>query len=286
LKRAQFLGVVGSIGRAVIILLIAGLFGAMLIRMAPGYQASEQELDPRLSRSSLEALRNKDAEVSYIQFLLNLAHGDAGTSRVFKQPVTQLIRERASTTVRSVALGWTAAWVAAFLLAAAVALKTRAITVFMSTMLSGMLLSVPSAVLATLCLVLDLPPAVPIAAVVFPRVFPYLYEQLRSSVNRPHVVMARARGLSGARLFFWHMLPGVLGGILGLAGVSVTLALGASIPVEALADSPGLGQLAWRAALGRDLPVLAAITLLLTAVTVVVNLVSDVAVNRLGARAQ
>jgi len=291
LNKARLLEVAATTGRAIIILLIAGLLGAALIRMAPGFQTSGQELDPRLTRSSIEALRHRDSEqgnlfVSYVRFLSNLAHGDAGTSRVFRQPVAQLIRERAATTVRSVALGWIVAWIAASLLAAAVALKSRAAPLIISTLLSGVLLSVPSAVLATFCLLFDLPPAAAIAAVVFPRVFPYLYEQLRSNVNRPHVIMARARGLSGARLFFWHILPGVLGGILGLAGVSVTLALGAAIPVEALADSPGLGQLAWRAALGRDLPVLVAITLLLTAVTVLVNLLSDVAVDRLGARAQ
>ena len=44
--------------------------------------------------------------------------------------------------------------------------------------------------------------------------------------------------------------------LLALAGVTVSLAFGAAIPVEAIADSPGVGQLAWQAALGRDLPVL------------------------------
>jgi ABC-type dipeptide/oligopeptide/nickel transport system permease component len=62
----------------------------------------------------------------------------------------------------------------------------------------------------------------------------------------------------------------------------VTLAFGASIPVEALADSPGLGQLAWRAALGRDLPVLVMITLMLTAITVLANALADIAVMQFG----
>jgi ABC-type dipeptide/oligopeptide/nickel transport system permease component len=49
------------------------------------------------------------------------------------------------------------------------------------------------------------------------------------------------------------------------------MAFSAIIPVEALSDSPGLGQLAWRAALGRDLPVLVCITLLLAVATVLAN---------------
>jgi peptide/nickel transport system permease protein len=73
--------------------------------------------------------------------------------------------------------------------------------------------------------------------------------------------------------------------VLALGGVSVTLAFGASIPIEALADSPGIGQLAWRAALGRDLPVLVGITLLLTAITIVANVLADIVLVRLGRRA-
>jgi peptide/nickel transport system permease protein len=62
----------------------------------------------------------------------------------------------------------------------------------------------------------------------------------------------------------------------------VTLAFGASIPIEALSDSPGMGQLAWRAALGRDVPVLVTVTLLLTAVTVFSNVIADIAMARAG----
>jgi len=72
--------------------------------------------------------------------------------------------------------------------------------------------------------------------------------------------------------------------MVALGGVSVALAFGASIPVEALADSPGVGQLAWRAALGRDIPLLVSVTLLLTAVTTAANLLSDIAVLRAGVR--
>jgi peptide/nickel transport system permease protein len=150
--------------------------------------------------------------------------------------------------------------------------------------LSGALLSIPAAVVATICLLLRLSPATAIAAVVFPRIFPHAYEQLRASRAAPHVVMARARGLGATRLFLFHVVPPALMPLIALAGVSVTLAFGASIPVEALADVPGLGQLAWRAALGRDLPVLVAVTLLLTLFTVVANLLADLVLARLGRR--
>jgi ABC-type dipeptide/oligopeptide/nickel transport system permease component len=63
--------------------------------------------------------------------------------------------------------------------------------------------------------------------------------------------------------------------VLALGAVSVSMALGAAIPVEALCDSPGVGQLVWKAALARDLPVLVNVTILIATVTAVANLLAD-----------
>ena len=284
------LQIAGRSVRAVIILLISGLLGAALIRMAPGADVDEQDLDPRLSTESVESLRREHAGernplTFYPRFIAGLLRGDAGKSRLFGQPVAQLIGERIPTTVRSVVTGLIAGWCAALLLAGVSVIYRSAAPLLISTLLSGALLSVPSAVIAVVCLLLDLPPSAAISAVVFPRVFPHAYQQLRAGLAQPHVTMARAKGLSGARVFFWHVVPAGFGPMLALAGVSITLAFSASIPVEALADSPGVGQLAWRAALGRDIPLLVTITLLLTGVTLVANLLSDIAMLRVRVRA-
>jgi peptide/nickel transport system permease protein len=63
---------------------------------------------------------------------------------------------------------------------------------------------------------------------------------------------------------------------LALAGVSVSIALGAAIPIEALCGLAGIGDLAWQAALGRDLPLLVNITVLVTLVTMLSNWGADV----------
>jgi peptide/nickel transport system permease protein len=273
--------------RGVTILLISGLAGATLVRLAPGFGVDEQALDPRLSAQSLEALAREHAGernpvAFYLRFLGGLIRGDAGRSAVFGQPVRQLISERAPTTIRGVTAGLALGWSTAVLLAVAAALNRRTPTVLAAMAISGSLICIPSAVLATVCLLLQLSPGIAIAAVIFPRVFPHLYEQLRSSLAAPHVIMARARGLSGTRIFLFHAAPAALMPVLALGGISITLAFGASIPIEALADSPGIGQLAWRAALGRDLPVLVGITLLLTAITISANVLADIVLVRIG----
>jgi peptide/nickel transport system permease protein len=275
--------------RGVTILLISGFAGAALVRLAPGFGMDERVLDPRLSTQSLEAIEREHSSernpvTFYIHFLVGMLRGDAGRSVVFALPVGSLIAERAPRTLQTVTTGLAYGWSAAVLLVAAATLSRRVSTMVAAMAVSGTLLSIPSAVLAAVCLLLRLSPAIAIAAVVFPRIFPNAYELLEASMTLPHVVTARARGVPAPRLFLLHAVPAALMPLIALAAVSVTLAFGASIPVEALADSPGLGQLAWQAALGRDVPVLVTVTLLLTAITVVVNVMADLVMAPLGQR--
>jgi ABC-type dipeptide/oligopeptide/nickel transport system permease component len=74
---------------------------------------------------------------------------------------------------------------------------------------------------------------------------------------------------------FGHVLRPVAPQLLALAGVSVSVAFTAAIPVEALCDLPGLGQLAWKAALSRDLYLLVTLTMIIAVVTLVANSLSD-----------
>ena len=67
--------------------------------------------------------------------------------------------------------------------------------------------------------------------------------------------------------------------MLALVGVSASIAFGAAIPVEVICDLPGVGQLAWKAALARDLPVLINLTLLIALITQLANAASDLAIG-------
>jgi peptide/nickel transport system permease protein len=271
--------------RSIGILLLSGLGGATLVRLAPGFGLDDSALDARLSPASRQAIEERHAGernpfTFYMHFLGGLVRGDAGRSTANGQPVSRLIRDRAWTTIVSVAQGLAGGWCAAVLLALAVALSRSAAATLPAFAISGLLLSVPSAVVAMLCLLAGVGPGVATAAVVFPRVFPHAYEQIRAALAAPHVLMARASGITAPRLLLIYVGPAIAMPLLALAGVSVTLAFGASIPIEALSDTPGLGQLAWQAALGRDVPVLVAVTLLLTLVTVAANALVDLAMPR------
>ena len=95
------------------------------------------------------------------------------------------------------------------------------------------------------------------------RDFKFLHRILRRAWLDPHVLHARAQGIPTRRLLSAHVLPAITPQLAALAPLSIVTALSALVPVEVIFNVQGLGQLAWNAALNRDLPVLLAATLVM-----------------------
>jgi peptide/nickel transport system permease protein len=267
--------------------LLGGFLSAILVRFAPGFDVDEAQLDPRLNAESIHALRaSRLAESNIFKFyfhsLERALHGDLGTSISLQQPVSTLLRERVPLTVRLVGMGLLMSWTFAMAMALSAAwLRITAYDAF-STALSGAFLCLPAAVLALLSVLWNVPGSLAIALIVFPSIYRYARNLLEKAYSMPHIIMARAKGLSELRILFWHVVPVVAPQLLAVAGVSVSIAIGAAIPVEALCGFAGVGQLAWQAALSRDLPLLMNISVLVTLVTLLANSSADVIGHVLG----
>lgn len=269
----------------VTIWLLGGFLGMLLVRSAPGYGADERELDPRLAAESIAALRAERAArdgliTGYARYLAGLAQGDLGVSQSLGRPVAELLGERFPRTLGTMAAGLAGAWAAGLALALSTHFIRLPVYALAATLASGLFVCLPSAVLALACAFAGAPPAAVIAAVLFPRVFRYAQNLLERARASPHILLARAKGLNGARVFWRHVLPVAAPHLISLTGVTLSMAFAASIPVEVFCDSPGVGQLAWQAALGRDLPVLVNLTLLMAAVTLAANFVADMVLRR------
>lgn len=261
--------------------LLGALLSATLVRLAPGFDSDEAELDPHLNSASIEALRQKRMEHHdifrfYLHSLERAAHGDLGTSISLSQPVVQLLKDRVPLTLRLVGIGLLLSWTAVLALALSTARFRLASYDTIATILSGTLLCMPAAVLALLSVLWNVPGALAIALIISPRDYRYSRNLLAKAYSLPHVLAARASGIAETRILFRQVIPVIAPQLLALAGVSVSLALGAAIPVEALCGLAGVGQLAWQAALARDLPLLINITTLVTLVTLLANSSADV----------
>jgi peptide/nickel transport system permease protein len=261
--------------------LLGGLLSVTLVRIAPGFGVDEEELDPHLNAESVRALRqsrNQQQNIFgfYLHSMQRALHGDLGTSISLGQPVTKLLWERAPSTVRLVSMGLLLSWSVAMALALSAAWLRVSAYDAMTTLVSGTFLCLPAAVLALLSVLWNVPGSLVIGLIVFPHVYRYAHNLLGDAYSLPHLTTARAKGLSELRILFWHVVPVVGPQLLAVAGVSVSLAIGAAIPVEALSGVAGIGQLAWQAALGRDLPLLMNLTILVTLVTLLANSGADV----------
>ncbi|HTC86845.1 MAG TPA: ABC transporter permease, partial [Bryobacteraceae bacterium] len=237
------------------------------VRLGPGFDVDERELDSRLSAESQQAIRAERARDNniasfYFRYLAGLVHGDLGFSRSLNRPVLELLKERLPLTLASLGYG--------VLGGASLGLALALLTVWWRA--PGV--DVVPAILSGLCLAA---PAAVVALVVFPHVYRYAKNQLVATSQSPHVVAAQAKGLSAWRVLWAHVFTPAAPQLAALAGISVSLAFGASIPIEVICDTPGVGQLAWRAALDRDLPLLVTITVLVAVMTLLVNSVADLA---------
>jgi len=261
--------------------LLGGFLSATLVRLAPGFDTDEAQLDPHLNSASLQALRQSRAEQNnilrfYIHSLQKAVRGDLGTSISLGQPVGTLLRERVPLSLRLVGIGLLLSWATVLALALSAARLRMFAYDGLATAISGTLLCIPAAVLALLSVLWNVPGALAIALIIFPRDYRYTRNLLARAYSLPHVLAARAKGLSELRILFWHVVPVAGPQLLAVAGVSVSMAVGAAIPVEALCGLAGVGQLAWQAALARDLPLLTNITVLVTLVTLLANSGADV----------
>jgi ABC-type dipeptide/oligopeptide/nickel transport system permease component len=252
------------------VVVIAGVLAcAALVRYSPGFGSEEADIDARLSRETALAIhRRADAGESFPEYAAHYfrsaAHGDFGISRTFNSPVSDLLRERASATaalmISGIALAWTLGLALAWMAAWRPVKGLRAA----AEILAGISLAVPPAVIAIVFFLVGAPLSAALALAILPRIFGTIRELLEDAWRSPALVCARARGLSRAAVAFRYVALPMAPQLAALAGVSVVLAFGSAIPVEALCDVAGIGQLAWRAALGRDLPLLCGLALVIT----------------------
>jgi peptide/nickel transport system permease protein len=274
---------IAQVRRILLLTLLGGLLAATMVRLSPGFGTDEQDLSPGLSDQSREALRAErmaDANIArfYLHYLAGLVRGDLGFSHSLNRPVAELLEERLPETLRSVAYGMAGGIACGLALAILTVFWRARLGDVLAGTWSGLFLSVPAAVLALLFLWTGANGKWAIVLLVFPHVYRYAKNLLVDNMACAHVLAARARGISRTRILFSHVIRPVGPQLVAVAGISASLAFGASIPVEVICDIPGIGQLVWKAALGRDMPLLVTITILVCLMTMVVNAAADLCI--------
>jgi peptide/nickel transport system permease protein len=265
---------------------MAVILASVLVRLGSGSDVDEREMDARLNQASRDAIhqaaaaKHRFSVANTVDFARRALHGDFGESSSFGRPVAELLHDRFAYTFSSIAL----AWVITVSLAISAALFAPDSAGTALSGVSAFLMGVPSAVLALLFARLRFPVAAALLVAVLPQAYRFAAGILSESAAFPSVLAARSRGVGGVRLRVMHILLPAAPELIAITGMTLNMLVSAVIPIEALTGNSGLGHLVWQAALGRDLTLIAAMTLLVATATLFASSFAEVGAAVLRAR--
>lgn len=293
---------------AIGVLIAASVLVFVLLRLVPGDPAmvlAGADAGPEAVAALREQLGLTGSQVSqYFTWLGALLTFDLGRSLVIGGEIGDLIVVAAGNTL---ALGGTAlvvAVVASFLLSTVSVILDRGWFTSAITGFSTMAVAVPNFVTGVLMVLLLgvlwpvlpaggappegllarpditiqylLMPALCLATPVTASLTRFLSEGLRSEMEKPYVVTARAVGVSRARIVLTQALPNALPSTVTVLGLQLGHLLGGAVIVEAIFAWPGLGHLLERSITMRDYPLVQVLLLLSVVIFVLVQLVTDI----------
>ncbi|MEO8741211.1 MAG: ABC transporter permease [Casimicrobiaceae bacterium] len=239
--------------------------------------------------------------VQFGRWVRALAHGDLGTSIFTNLPVTQLIGQRVEPTVSLTLCTLVVAIAVAVPLGVVAAAKagTWLDRVVMAFSVLGF--SVPVFVLAyililTFSVELDwLPvqgyrsfhdgvwewlrhlilPSIALGTVYVALITRMTRASMLDVLAQDYVRTAQAKGLAPDQVLLGHALKNAAIPIMTIIGIGVALLISGAIVTETVFALPGIGRLTVDAILRRDYPIIQGVTLLFSAVYVLVNLAVD-----------
>jgi len=271
-----------------------------IIRLAPGGPFDQEQALTAPVRANLERLYGLDQPlpVQYLRYLRSLAHGDFGASlRQRDFTVSELIGQGLPL---SAALGLCA--IALALLTgipagvAAALWRNRGVDFGVSS-LAAAGIALPGFVTGPLLALVFglrlhwLPVAgweagsprylvLPVLALALP-VSAHLARLMRASLlevlRSPYVRSARARGLGSLRVLWRHALPPALLPVVSYLGPAVAFVVTGSLVVETVFGLPGTGRYLVQGAIDRDYPLVMGMIVVYGALTLVLNLLVDLA---------
>lgn len=294
------------IGSLLVSLVLASIVVFVVLRLLPG-DAAGATLGVGTTTDQLEQLRSElgtDQPVvtQYVQWVTALLHGDLGTSFVSRLPVADLITQKLPITVPLS--------LAAFLLAVAVSVPLGVIAAVHRRGPVGVVVSAVSqlgvavpvfwvGVLLVLVLALQakvLPaggfprqgwddPAAAVRSLVLPVVtvavamsavmVRYIRSATLDVLGQDHLRTARALGYGRWRALARHGLRNAAVPVVSILGIELATSLLGAVVIENVFALPGLGTLLLDSVKSRDLPVVQALVLLLTAIVLVTNALVD-----------
>jgi peptide/nickel transport system permease protein len=294
------------LGQGAAVLFVVSLVVFVIVHAAPGGPAllNNPDVDPRMAREMERLLGLDDPiPVQYARWLGHAVRGNLGRSYQHSVSTAELLWARIPNTlllsgtalllavVLAIPLGMLSAvyrYSALDYAATLTAFCGVSIPVFWLAILLIIVFSVtlgwlPSSGMLTVGVPFSLGdllghlvmPSVVLATFPLAQLTRYVRSSMVESLAQDYVRTARAKGLPERSVLARHALRNALIPMVTVLGVLTPRLLGGAVVTETIFAWPGLGRLAVEAAVTRDYPVILGATVLVSALVVVSNLVTD-----------
>ncbi len=286
-------------------LLLVGLITFLLIHITPGDPASvvagENASDAAIEDARRRLGLDQPFLVQFWTWLVNVLHGELGTSFTSGKPVTELILDRMPTTLSLTAGATLIGLLIAVPLGVFAATQRGSwldrITIFGTSLgIAAPEFFIGLLLVLVVALQLGWLPAtgyIPFAEdpvewalrLILPSitlglgVAAELARQVRGAMidvlSRDYIQTARAKGLSTGSIIIKHGLKNAAIPVVTVLGLQIRRLLGGTVIVEQIFAMNGVGSLAVRAVFLRDLPVLLGVALTTAVIVLLINLIVD-----------
>lgn len=293
---------------ALVVLFIVTLAVFTILHLLPGSPA-RAILGIKASPGAIKAFDvangyNRALPIQYVLYLNRLVHGNLGFSYHFDQSVASLLALDLPKSALLIGTSYVLALLIAIPLGLIQALNRNKVTDHVVTTFSFVGYAMPTFWLGILLLVAFsatahiFPPegpqgatvsaafadpgalVLPVATLTIVTVAQFSRFMRSAAIEallQDYVRTARAKGTSTWQLVRRHVLRNSLLPIITLVGLSLPGVLAGAVIIEALFNYPGMGWLFWTATEAHDYPVVLGFTVVVAAVTVLGNLLADIA---------
>lgn len=298
--------IVTRLGQGVLTLFLVTVLTFFLINLAPGGPAAVMNFESTAEqRAALTERLGLDKPVveRYFDWLGGVVQGDLGESLDSQQPVASLLAERFPNTVLLAASTLLFTLIIGIPLGVYAAVKRGSWIDKAVAGLSSFGMSIPEfwlgIILIILCSVVFrlLPssgmvtagsmfsvgdlfshlilPVITLSFLMLPNIVRFTRSAMVDVIDLDFIRTAKAKGLRFGGVFFRHALRNALVPIVSIVGLIIPILLGGSVVVENVFGWPGMGRLAVQAATNRDYTVVMGVTVMVGAIVIMTNIVTD-----------